>query len=117
MMVTTPNNTQVILNGTAVLDCVLAITNIPTKITWYKKSARDSTLISVDKLDHRYLVLSNMSLKIDKVEMGDEAYYSCQAKNPLGSVNGTAFLKVLSKLSFYLCTINNYTCLSGGRFY
>jgi len=96
-MVTAPNNTQVILNGTAVLDCVLAVTNIPTKISWYKKFARDPTLISIDKLDNRYLVLSNMSLKIDKVKTSDEAYYSCQAENPLGSVNGTAFLKVLSK--------------------
>jgi hypothetical protein len=78
------------------LNCMVAYTNLPTKIFWYKRAKEGSNSISVDKLDQRFLVLTNMSLRISQVEKNDEARYLCIAKNPLGSHNGTAFLKVLS---------------------
>ena len=54
-------------------------------------------MISVDTLGQRFIVFSNGSLQVQKVQKQDEGFYQCRAENPVGYTTTKAFLRVLGK--------------------
>ena len=95
-LATGPKNITSQVNRTVLFDCK-ATSNLASKISWFKRGKGDSKMISVDTLGQRFIVFSNGSLQVQKVQKQDEGFYQCRAENPVGYITTKAFLRVLGK--------------------
>ncbi|VDM46236.1 unnamed protein product [Toxocara canis] len=79
--------------GTSVLfDCRVSGDPMPS-ITWKKRNQQMP-------VGRAYIAPDNRGLRIDRVQPSDEGEYLCQAKNPAGSIETSARLRVHAAPSF-----------------
>uniref|UniRef100_A0A915AF13 Roundabout n=1 Tax=Parascaris univalens TaxID=6257 RepID=A0A915AF13_PARUN len=92
--------------GTSVLfDCRVSGDPMPS-ITWKKRNQQMP-------VGRAYIAPDNRGLRIDRVEPSDEGEYLCQAKNPAGSIETSARLRVHAAPSF-VKTPSDVSIESGG---
>ena len=78
----------------AVFDCAVNPSELMPKITW--KQTKDKKKTPVSELGSRFTVFSNGSLEIKRLIKSDQAFYVCIASNFIGTVQTSAYLRVLS---------------------
>ncbi|KAH7671532.1 Immunoglobulin I-set domain containing protein, partial [Aphelenchoides avenae] len=87
-----PKDTTADANSSVLFDCRVAGEPTPT-VSWKK---RDDQM----PVGRAYITTDSRGLRIDRVQVGDEGEYVCQAKNSAGSIEASARLKVNSPPAF-----------------
>ncbi|VDN57108.1 unnamed protein product [Dracunculus medinensis] len=87
-----PRDVTAEVGSSIMFDCRVSGDPVPS-ITWKKRNQQMP-------VGRAYIAADNKGLRIDRIQPSDEGEYLCQAKNPVGSIETSARLRVHSKPSF-----------------
>ncbi|GMR60697.1 hypothetical protein PMAYCL1PPCAC_30892, partial [Pristionchus mayeri] len=101
-----PSDITVDVGSSVLFDCRVSGEPQP-QISWKKANAQMPA-------QRAYIAQDNRGLKIDRVQVSDEGEYICNARNPAGSIEATARLRVQAPPAFVLRP-QDLTVDQGGR--